>query len=91
MIKKWLRKYFVTLFVLATLMGVFHQHNDLQVHEDCQICTITSSIADGDIPQDTLCLIPLEQTSQATSSYKIDFFLCENFSSFRARAPPKYS
>ena len=50
---KLLHKYFSIIFIIATLMGVFHHHNDLQIHNDCQICTIQSSIANADTPSKT--------------------------------------
>jgi len=91
MIKRWLSKYFATVFVLATLMGVFHQHSNLQVHEDCQICVVASSIADGDTPEESLYLKPIEKTSLVVQSHKIQFFSYKTSASLHARAPPKHS
>ncbi|SFV67904.1 hypothetical protein MNB_SM-4-1186 [hydrothermal vent metagenome] len=91
MIKRWLRKYLTTVFVLATLMGVFHQHSDLIVHEDCQICTIASSIADGDMPSPKVYLSEVEQVSQTLETNFLLVYTKTLYNSLNARAPPKFS
>ncbi|CAI6151433.1 MAG: hypothetical protein SPLUMA1_SPLUMAMAG1_01280 [uncultured Sulfurimonas sp.] len=91
MIKRWLSKYFATVFVLATLMGVFHHHSDLQIHEDCQICTIASSIADGDIPTPKVYITAVEKVSFTLGENFLLFYTDAPYNSLNARAPPKHS
>ncbi|MDQ7067900.1 MAG: hypothetical protein Q9M40_07935 [Sulfurimonas sp.] len=91
MINKWLRKYFATVFVLATLMGVFHHHTDLKVHEDCQICTIASSIADADTPIEQTYLLELQTVLDTSVVCKVFIYLDEVYKPLNSRAPPVYS
>ena len=89
MFKYFTKQYIVLIFVLASFMGVFHHHNDFKVHNDCQICTIQSSIADADTPVEVLYFTQLNIASKSTvkipktvHSKKIKNYL-------KARAPPK--
>lgn len=91
MIKRWLRKYFATVFVLATLMGVFHHHSDLSVHEDCQICTIQSDIANGDIPRQTQYLSEVKKVSDTPLLGFNSFSIEKVYNPLNSRAPPKNS
>ena len=90
MIKTWFHKYITTLFVLAALMGVFHHHNDMQVHEDCQICTVQSNIVDADIPSPTQYIFFAKLTLTGVSYIK-NPHLYQTFTSVQARSPPEYS
>ena len=85
---KFFKNYFSIIFVVATLMGVFHHHDNLKPHNDCQICTIQSSIADADTPIETLYLTILEQSSEATLSSLFSLTQKESYSTLQARAPP---
>ncbi len=91
MIKRWLSKYFATVFVLATLMGVFHHHSDLQTHEDCQICVIASSIADGDTPTPKVYITTVKKVSYTLETNYLLFYSDAPYNSLNARAPPKHS
>jgi len=91
MIKRWLRTHVTIVFVLATLLGVLHHHDDMEVHEDCQICTIQSNITDGDISRENPSHISLKLASDAGIAYEELFHTCTIFASLHARAPPKYS
>ena len=88
MIKRWFRRYFSIVFVLATLLGSMHHHNDLKQHNDCQICTIQSNLSHADTPVDTLYLSDL--ILQAQTPIKILADLVTNNDQIRltARAPP---
>ncbi len=91
MIKRWLHKYFFTVFVLATLIGVFHQHSGLQTHEDCQICTITSNIADGDMPSPKVYITAGEKVSFTLKTNTLLFYTQTLYNSLNMRAPPIHS
>jgi len=91
MIKRWLSKYFATVFVLATLMGVFHHHSDLQTHEDCQICVIASSIADGDTPIQREYLSELSKVFYTPRVNFTILYIDEVYNPLNSRAPPKHS
>jgi len=90
-IRKILRKYFATLFILATLMAVFHHHSDFKVHEDCQICSISSNIFDGDIQREPLYLPALEQSHSFVPAFTLFLYKDELYTPRNPRAPPKYS
>ncbi len=91
MIKRWLSKYFVTVFVLATLMGVFHQHCDLQTHENCQVCLVTSNIADGDTPIQRVYLRELSKLFYALEVNFTILYASEVYNPINSRAPPQHS
>ncbi|MEN4045449.1 MULTISPECIES: hypothetical protein [unclassified Sulfurimonas] len=90
-IRKILRKYFAALFVLATLMAVFHHHSDLEVHEDCQICSISSNIFDGDIQREPVYLPTLGQTLCFVPVSTLFIYINEIYTPRNPRAPPSYS
>ncbi len=50
MIMRLFRKYLVFLFMLASLLGALHHHDDLNAHPDCQICVIKANLAGADLP-----------------------------------------
>ncbi|MDF1877515.1 hypothetical protein JHD47_06760 [Sulfurimonas sp. SAG-AH-194-L11] len=85
---KFFKNYFSIIFVVATLMGVFHHHDNLKPHNDCQICTIQSSIADADTPVEKFYLSTLEQNSEATLTPLFSLTQKELYSTLQARAPP---
>lgn len=91
MIIEFLKKYLSILFILATFMGVFHHHNDLKPHHECQICTIESIIADIDLPQEHSYLENIDTevevilTSLSTQEQE------KRVSTLQARAPPTIS
>lgn len=89
MLRKLLKRYFSTIFIVATLMGVFHTHHDLKPHNDCQICTIQSSIADADTPTDSLYLTRLSLIHEVVSAKLPILNTTKLNSTKQARAPPK--
>ena len=92
MLSRWIRKYFSIIFVLATLLGVFHHHHDdVQVHNDCQICIIQSNIIDGDIPTTTLYLSKIDIESEAVIAELKSLYIWQKKEKLQARAPPKIS
>jgi len=88
MIRTFVKKYISIIFILATFIGVFHNHNSLQQHNDCQICVIQSSIANADTPSETFYLTKLELFADAIESNLPQFFLKYHSSQLHARAPP---
>ena len=91
MLSRWMKKYFTVIFVLATLASVLHHHNDVRVHNDCQICIIQSNILNGDIPSDTLCLSKIEISSEAVSTELKTLYIWQTYKKLQTRAPPKFS
>ena len=91
MIYKITKKYISIIFLLATFVSTFHHHDDLQIHSDCQICTIQNSIADGDTPIQphyfTIFAIP----SEVTLCKLQNFIVIDTSNRLRARAPPQIS
>jgi hypothetical protein len=91
MMNRFFRKYLSIVFVLATLMGVFHHHNDLKQHSDCQICTIQSSISDADTPVETVYLTQLDIFRESIVTELTDLHTTELQNQLHARAPPFFS
>jgi len=91
MIKVWLRKYFTIVFMLATLLGSMHHHNDLKQHNNCQICTLQSSLSHADTPVDTLYITKLTLVSEATIADLSHLVANPTQILLQARAPPKFS
>lgn len=91
MIKRCFRKYFAILFVLATLMSVFHHHSDMQLHEDCQICLLQSNISDADMPNESDYVGKIQKISYDLEVVAFLFDKRSNYTSLYPRAPPKNS
>jgi len=91
MINRFFRKYLSIIFVIATLVGVFHHHNDLKQHHDCQLCTIQSSIANADMPVDVVYLSQLDIVSEAIVVEFANFHSQKTKNTLNARAPPSIS
>ena len=88
---KLLKKYFSIIFVLATLIGVLHHHNDLNIHNDCQICTIQSNIANADTPPNRVYVTELSNYSESIVSTLLTPHADVKQNPLNARAPPKIS
>jgi len=85
---KSVNKFFGIVFVLATFMGVFHHHDNLKPHNDCQICTIQSNIADADTPNEIIYLSKIEIFSDVTISKLPNIYEYKQPIPLKARAPP---
>jgi hypothetical protein len=88
---RFFKKHLSIIFILATFMGVFHQHNDLKPHNDCQICTIQSNIANADTPVDVVYLHQIDTYSEATTAGLSKLYSSKIYLSRKARAPPQIS
>jgi len=89
--KKLLRKYISIIFIFATLLGIFHNHNDLKEHNDCKVCTVQHNMTDIDTPVD-VCYITLFSTiSEATIVALTKLQTQKKHFTFGARAPPFFS
>ncbi len=91
MMKVWLKKYFAIVFVLATLLGSQHHHDDLKQHSDCQICTVQSSLSHADTPADSCYLSDISPYSEATIGSLASIIVSSKQIISHARAPPKHS
>ncbi len=89
--KLWLRKYFSILYLLATLLGVLHHHDDLKQHNDCKICLVKSNLTHADTPDDAVFLPPVNFISEPTSGKLSVIVITAKPTSLQARAPPKFS
>ena len=72
-------------------MGVFHHHDDLKPHNDCQICTIQSTVEDADLPQDNFYLAKIDNQAEAILAPLSTKEQEKLISTLQARAPPKIS
>jgi len=88
MIIKLAKKYILSLFIVATFMGVFHHHNDLKNHNDCQICTIQQNLADADTPTTPTYIVELDFNTLAPLLLKEKSFLFTFNATYNPRAPP---
>jgi len=91
MINRFCRKYLSIVFIVATLMGVLHHHNDLKQHNDCKICTVQSSLAHADTPVDVVYLTRLDLFSESIVTKLTDLHSKLQKNSLNARAPPLFS
>jgi len=91
MIRRFFRRYLSIVFVIATLMGAMHHHNDLKQHSDCQICTIQSSIAHADTPVDVVYLTQLDIYKESILTQLETLHTKKLQNSLHARAPPFFS
>ena len=89
--RRWLKKYLVIVFIISTFIGVFHHHNDLKQHNECQICTVQSSIANADMPTETVYLSEIKIYSEEVESNFPTFSKNRNRILLKARAPPFFS
>jgi len=69
-------------------MGVFHHHNDLKQHSDCQICSIQASIANADTPVDVVYLSQLDIASDSILGKLTNLHSKKTKNYLNARAPP---
>jgi hypothetical protein len=84
-------RFFSIVFVVATLLGVLHHHNDLKSHSDCQICTVQVNLSNGDTPNNTISIPIIRKISSATICELSNLHTNNKFSILRTRAPPKIS
>jgi len=89
--QKLLVKYISIIFVIATFMGSMHHHNDLKVHSDCQICSISHNVSDIDTPTEVSYFSLLSNVSE-TILGSLKNLQTEHIElSFHSRAPPLFS
>jgi len=89
--QKILIKYISIIFVISTFMSSFHHHNDLQEHNNCQICIVQSNIADIDTPTDVTYLTLFSTPSEATLVNLQNLQTQKQHLTSTARAPPLFS
>ena len=69
-------------------MGSTHHHNDLQKHNDCQICTIASNTTDIDTPERVVYFTEMTLLHEATQSELQISIAHITQNSYDSRAPP---
>ncbi len=69
-------------------MGVFHHHDDLKQHNDCQICTVQSSIANADTPVETLYVSSVHLASESIITTLTHLCSSQTQRNIQVRAPP---
>jgi len=88
---KLFRQYLSALFIVAMSMGVFHHHNDLKQHNDCQICTISHNLIDIDTPIEVSYLTTLTLQSESITVKLTSLHQKAVISTLQVRAPPLFS
>ena len=88
MVKRFLRKYLVVVFVLATLVGAFHHHEDAKIHNDCKICVIHSNLVNIDTPSEAVYLSLLTLSGEAIVTPFANLFERSLHHTYLSRAPP---
>jgi len=91
MLRRFFKKYFVIIFIIATFMGVFHHHNDFKQHLDCKIHLLKTNLAAIDTPVEVAYLTQLSVVSDAVVTPLFNLHSDLNQKSFHSRAPPKIS
>ena len=86
--KSFKKEYLTLIFIVATFMGVFHHHDDLKQHNDCQICIIQSSIADADTPIEAIYFTLLNIKPEAVVKTPKTIYSKTLTNPLKARAPP---
>ncbi len=89
--KLWLRKYFSIVYLLATLLGALHHHDDLKQHNDCKICLVKSTLSHADTPDTAVVLPPVDFLSAPVPGRLTVTVIARIPTSLQARAPPKFS
>ncbi|MFT7860170.1 MAG: hypothetical protein ABXS93_04450 [Sulfurimonas sp.] len=89
--KKFVSKYIGIVLLLATMMGAFHHHHDGKQHNDCQVCTLQSTIFDADTPEDNIYLCDVDIISEAIVVPLFSLHIAQHISNLNSRAPPKIS
>jgi len=84
----FLQKYFSIIFLVASLLGSMHYHNDLQQHNDCKICTIQASMAHADTVVYVSYVSHLDIFHEAIIKQPVSFYSTEFINPLNARAPP---
>jgi len=87
----FLKKYLSILFLLATLLGEMHHHNDLKQHNDCKICAIQASMANADTPVDVVYVTKIDIFHEAISKQLTNLHALKLTNPLNARAPPHLS
>ena len=91
MLRRFFKKYFVIIFVIATFMGVFHHHNDFKQHLDCKIHLLKTNLAAIDTPVEVTYLTQLTVVSDAVITPLFNLHSDSLQTLLYARAPPKIS
>jgi hypothetical protein len=91
MIRRFLNKYLSIIFLLATLLGVFHHHDDLKQHNSCQICTLQARIANADTPVAVIYLSDITLVSESIITPLHDLHSKALIRTLHQRAPPFFS
>ena len=89
--QNFILRYLGIILIFATFITTLHQHNDLQEHTDCQICTIQNTLDVIDTPLDVIYV-----SSLSLPSYPIFTDLNKSpynnkLSTYNSRAPPLFS
>ena len=84
-----LKKYFAIVFAFSILLGVFHHHNDLKQHNECQICQINANLSVGDTPSETSTAYLLEAKKETPQTPLASQTTKKLPTSYQTRAPPQ--
>ncbi|MBU0632879.1 hypothetical protein KKA17_09545 [bacterium] len=76
------------LFIVATLLGAMHHHDDFKSHSDCQVCTLQLNLSSGDIPTEPIYLQELSNYSEKIITEGKSLHVSFLISNVNARAPP---
>ena len=88
MIKTFFKRYLGIIFIVATLMGGFHHHNDLKQHNNCPICIINANLFSGDETPKATYLQDIEFISEATIKPLKTLHDIKLIKSLKASSPP---
>ena len=89
--RNFLSKYVGIVLFVATMMGSFHHHHDGKQHNDCQVCTVQSTIFDADTPQESVYLSQIKHFNEGIVTPLFSLHINQLISNVNSRAPPKIS
>ena len=86
--KFWLRKYFIVIFAVATLLGVLHHHDDFKQHSNCQLCLLKSNLSHADASAGAHTLPNLDFVKERIVCILPDPLIFSSKNTIQVRAPP---
>jgi len=86
-----LKRCFSIVFLLSMFVTVSHHHDDLKVHNDCQICVLQSNVTNSDLPPQNVYLSDLTALFEIISTSPTIVYSQKPTTLLHQRAPPSNS
>ncbi len=86
--KHVVKVYIAIVFLVITLMGSFHHHDDLAQHDDCQLCVILAHSNYSDVPSDVVYLGEVRHILESIPPKYENLYAFIKITDLNSRAPP---